>query len=542
MDELQKLKDEILEKFNKNLEEKTKGFLTPEDAEKIKVSFEDTIKKFNDEGVKNFTETIEKLNSEFLTLKEFTEEIKEIAKKQALEIDSLKAPAMPDVRTKLNREEQIKLLITSGLYSKEFSEFKGKGYKGGSAKMTLDNDESGKIQLIDVASANEVQKTVIPITDHTGSVMISEVSNIVRDDTPIRKKHVRDLLSVSSTASAQIVGGQVTDWTDALTLGATVLSENETAPESQFKSEEQTWGLKRIANSMRVSKRWLKVNGLQWVIDHVLARLPDATYNVEDDQLLFGDGVGDNVVGLVEQAQAFDLTPETYIAGAISSVATYNGGLQAMVTFAAAHNILNGDDLVIANAVEATYNATHTAVIVRNATQVIIDVAYVAEADTSVWTDSSQSIFYHDIDNAQEYDVLAVTEDIQEAKEFTVTAHVVNTQQEIQMGLLKATDANYLNIQKDNNGRVVGVNGKPIAVTNAVPAGRFFSGDFSRNGVELREFTPFNIQFAEGPDEIKKNEFVIIVEEEIIYPIYNPFAFIYGKFADAKTELETPAS
>lgn len=43
-------------------------------------------------------------------------------------------------------------------------------------------------------------------------------------------------------------------------------------------------------------------------------------------------------------------------------------------------------------------------------------------------------------------------------------------------------------------------------------------------------------------DSVKSNEIVVVVEEEIIFPIYNPYAFIYGKFASAKTELETPAS
>jgi HK97 family phage major capsid protein len=372
--------------------------------------------------------------------------------------------------------------------------------------------------------------------------MISEISEIIRDDSPSRKMHVRDLLNVSQTSSPQIVGGQVTGWTDALTLGATVLAENTAAPESTFESQENTWAVKRIANSMRISKRWFKTNGLQWVIDYVLAKLPDATYTVEDFELLFGDGSGNHVSGLAKAAQVFDLSPNTYVATSFSSVATWNGGTQALVTFAAAHGMRNGDSLTIANATETTYNATHTAVQIVNATSVIIDVAYVAEADTSAWTGTSTNIFYHTIDNAQEYDVLAVQESLLEVDEFSVSGHVVNPQQKVQMGLLKATDDNYLNIQRDAAGRVVGVNGKPIVSTSAMPAGRFISGDFSRNGAELKEFTPFNLQFVEDVTTAKANEIVIVVEEEIIFPVYNPYAFGYGKFADAKTELETPAS
>jgi hypothetical protein len=532
----EKLMNEILERFNANIEEKTKSFLKQEDIDKVKEMFTESITKFNEDGLKALNEAVEKYDAQITELKEFNKEINEIALKQAKEIDALKAPAMPDARTKLTRDEQLKTLITNSFLSKAFEDFEGTGFKGHSQKITLSNDEDGKIALVDAGS----NKAVIPITNHTGTVMISEISDIIRDDTPSRKMHVRDLLNVSETSSAQIVGGQVTGWTDALTLGATVLAENTAAPESTFTSQEQTWGVKRIANSMRISKRWFKVNGLQWVIDYVLAKLPDATYTVEDFQLLFGDGSGNNVTGLAKTAQAFDLTPNTYVATDFASVATWDSGAQALVTFAAAHGMRNGDSLTIANATHTGYNDTHTAVEVVNATQVIIDEAYVVEASTAAWTGSSSNIFYQAIDNAQEYDVLAVSEALLEVDEFAVSGHAVNPQQKVQMGLLKATDDNYLNIQRDSAGRVVGVNGKPIVSTSAVPAGKYFSGDFTRNGAELREFTPFNIQFVEDVTTAKANEIVVVVEEEIIFPIYNPFAFIYGKFADAKTELETP--
>jgi HK97 family phage major capsid protein len=538
-EEKDKLMQEILDKFNANINEKTKDFLKQEDMDKVKEMFTESITKFNKEGLKSFNEAIEKYDKELIELKEFNKEIQEIAKAQASEIDALKAPRVSEARTKLTREEQIKLLIANGFKSKAFKDFEGAGFKGHSQKITIDNDDEGKVILVDASSHN---KAVIPITDHTGTVMISEISDVVRDDTPSRKMHVRDLLNVSQTSSAQVVAGQVTGWSDALTLGATVLAENTAAPESVFTSQENTWGVKRIANSMRISKRWFKVNGLQWVIDYVLAKLPDATYTVEDFELLFGDGSGNHVTGLAKTAQAFDLTPNAYVATAFSSVATWNSGTQALVTFAAAHGMRNGDSLTIANAAAAAYNATHSAVEVVNATSVIIDVAYVVEADTSAWTGSSTNIFYHAIDNAQEYDSLAVTEALLEVDEFAVSGHVVNPQQKVQMGLLKATDDNYLNIQRDSAGRVVGVNGKPIVATSAMPAGKYISGDFTRNGAELKEFTPFNIQFVEDVTTAKANEIVVVVEEEIIFPIYNPYAFIYGKFSTAKAELETPSS
>lgn len=545
-DKAENQRAKLIADFDKKLNESTKDFLKKEEVEQIKKDFADTIKDLDVEALNKYSETIKSLKDNVKTVEDAAKEIKGIVKTQGEELRKMqdRAPKVPDVRRKASRKTHMEELIKNALTSKEFEQFKQRGFSGATSKMVLDQ-EDGKIQLKRLGSEKGdesaiVEKATVATSSHTGTVMISDVSDIVRDDAPTRVSHVRDLLNVSMTDQAQIVAGQVYDFTDALTLGAVMLAENGEAPESVFKSKENTWGLKRIANSMRLSKREISVNGLQWVLDKVLSKLPDATLFVEDVQLLFGDGTGDNVKGLTKDAQAFNLAPNTYTAGAISSVATYNGGAQALITFAAAHGLKNGDNLTIANATETSYNTTHTSVEVINTTQAVIDLAYVAEADTSAWTGSSTSPFYNKIDGAQEYDVLAVTDAMLEAGEYTVTGHVIHPSQATQIGLLKDTQGNYLNISKDANGRITGINGKPVATTTAMPYGKFLSGDFSRNGVELREFTPLNIQFAEDVESVKKNEIVIVIQEEIIFPIYNPYWFTYGKFSTAKTQLETP--
>ena len=533
MENLEKMANDILSKFDEKLKAQTENFLTEKDLATVKNDFESAIKSMDIEGLKKYGELIESLKKEVKDLTELSKEVKTIAEKQGIEIKSLKSNKIDPIRKKMNRREQVKYLVTAGLSSDEFDKFQRGGYKGHTDKMIIGGDTHPELQY------NSETKAVVPITNHTGTVMISEISDIIRDDAPIRMEHVRDLLSVGMTEQAQIVGGQVYDFTDALTYGALMLAENTAASETVFKSKENTWGLKRIANSMRISKRYFKTNGLKWVVDYVLARLPDATLTVEDFQLLFGDGVGNDVSGLQKAAQDFDLTPNTYTAGAFTSVATWDAGAQALITFTAAHGMTNGDSLTIANATETTYNATHTAVQVVNATQVIIDLAYVAEADTSAWTGVSTSIFYQAVESAQEYDVLSVAESLLQIENHSATGHVVNPQQKTKMGLLKDANNNYLNINKDLNGQATSVNGLPIIGTPAMPAGKFMSGDFSRRGAELKEYTPLNIQFVEDVITVKSNEIVVVIEEEIIFPIYNPFTFIYGKFSSAITELET---
>jgi len=531
--------ENLITRFEDKFKDLKKDFLTSEEVEKITNDFKESVKGLPMEELEKYVATIEELQKGVKNATEAAEEIKEIAVSQGAELKAMVEKgknAIPDIRRKASRKDHMKALITHALSSKEFSDFESKGFKGASNKLYLDQKD-GKIELMDVST-----KAVVPLTNHTGTVMISEISDIVRDDDPTRTSHVRDIINVGMTDQAQIVAGQVYDFSDALTMGAVMLAENGEAPESVFKSKENTWGIKRIANSMRISKRWFKTNGLQWVIDKVLTKLPDATLFVEDVQLLFGDGAGNNVKGLANDAQAFDLTPNTYVATDFSSVATYNGGTQALVTFAAAHNMKNGDNLTIADATAGApataYNKIHTSVEVINTTQVIIDTSYVADS-TALWTGTSTSPFYLAIDNAQEYDVLAVADATLEAGEYSVTGHVIHPSQATQMGLLKDTQGNYLAIQKNAAGKVVGVNGKPIVTTTAMPYGKFISGDFSRNGLELKEFTPLNIQFVEDVETVKKNEIVVVIEEEIIFPIYNPYWFLYGKFSTAKTELET---
>jgi len=527
--------DNMVAKFNKKIENATKNFLDEKGLEKVKKDFTEALKNMNKESLDAYIKTIDDFREKVTTAEKATAEVKEIVRKQGETLKTLNSPQIPAVRRKVSKKEQLKALITAGLSSDEFKAFEGRGFSGASNKMFLDNDEKGNVELKDIAT-----KTTVGVSDHTGNVMISEISDIVRDDTPTRKEHVRDLLNVSMTDQAQIVAGQVYDFTDSLTLGAVVLAENGEAPESVFKSKENTWGIKRIANSMRISKREIRTNGLKWVMDKVLAKLPDATLNVEDFELLFGDGAGNNVKGMANDARAFNLIPNTYSAGDIASVATYNGGTQVLVTFTDAHGIANGDDVAFANASESTYNATHKSVEVVNAKQILIDLAYVAEADTSSWTGTDYNPFYHSIDQAQEYDVLAVSDANLEAGEYACGGHIVNKSQQTQLGLLKDNQYNYLNITKDANGKVVSVNGKPLLGINAMSFGKFISADFSRNGMELKEFTPLNIQFVEDVTTVKKNEIVVVIEEEIIFPIYNPYWVVYGKFSTAKTQIETP--
>jgi hypothetical protein len=75
---------------------------------------------------------------------------------------------------------------------------------------------------------------------------------------------------------------------------------------------------------------------------------------------------------------------------------------------------------------------------------------------------------------------------------------------------------------------------------NAVKAGDIFVGEWSLENVQLWSFEPISLDYTEDTVTKKANKIMISSEEQIVYSIYNPFAFGYGKIATLKTQLEKP--
>lgn len=462
-------------------------------------------------------------------------ELKNILKAQGDEITALKEKGvivqMPAKQSPVSIREKMATILHSIFKSDDFKKFEDSGFKGGTNQYTL----NGNSEVIDKTKYDEElrEKAVNVTGDHTGSVLLAEISKEVRA-VPLRTTHVRNLMTVRPTAGASIVAPEVYGFTDAFTAGATMLAENTEAPLSVFKTKENTWSVKRIARAMEISKRYFKTNGLGWVVNWILSRLPDQLQFVEDFQLLFGDGTGNNVDGIAKNAQPMTLT-SAYTAGSIASVASYNGGTQSLITFAAAHGIRNGDNLTIAAATAPRYNVKHTNVIVVDEKNVIINLAYVAEASTALWTGTWTSYWYKTIKSAQEYDAITVAKAILNAGEYQASGVVLHSNTAEKIGLLKDLQAAYIGVTRDAAGNLV-ISAMPIAVTNAIPAGHCIVGDFQR-ACELAEFTPLTIQISEDTTDKRKNQVTVIAEEEIIFPLYNPYWFMYFKFSDVLSDL-----
>jgi len=486
----------------------------------------------------------EKFNSSIEELKENKEvkasltELSETIKNIGLEVTALK----DNVPKKTGMVDDysgdgVKNLIKAFINSNEYKEFAENGYKGQTSKYSLTT--KGKLVDIEATEKDQIGKTVSVSADHTGNIFITDPRLNIRDF-PLRQTHVRDLMPIDQTDSVQITAPEVYDYTDALNGGMQMLSENGEAQDIGFKTKENTWTINRIAAALPLSKRYLKTNGLSWVASYLGQRLPNFVRNKEDFQLLFGDGSGDNVDGLTKDAQSFNLDRDTYIATDFLSVASWNGGTQTLVTFNTPHLMRNGDNITIANATNAGYNGTHVSCIVRDELNIIINEAYVAETlgQVAAWTGSSASPWKNSIEDANIYDVVVVAANELRTGEYMATGVVLSPVDFDGMGLIKATDSQYVGVARDAFGNV-SINGLAITQTTAMPAGQFLVGDFQM-AVALSEYTPLSIRAVEDTTDAKKNQVTWIIEEEFIMPKYNPFWFIYGHVEAAKTLLEKP--
>lgn len=113
--------------------------------------------------------------------------------------------------------------------------------------------------------------------------------------------HIRDLIPSGETSSTTLKFPQRKLASDV--KNAAMVAEGAAKPESSFQFEMVTTEIKKIAHWMKASDELLEDQpGLRSYID---AQLIDGLRDVEDAQILKGDGTGQNLLGLYTVASAF---------------------------------------------------------------------------------------------------------------------------------------------------------------------------------------------------------------------------------------------
>lgn len=120
------------------------------------------------------------------------------------------------------------------------------------------------------------------------------------DQTPKQRLFIRDLIAPGRTQSNTIYYVKQTGFTD----NAAVVPENTAKPYSDIKFAEETTPVRTIAHMFKASKQILDdFAQLQSTVD---AEMRYGLKYVEEQEILFGDGTGAHLKGIIPQATAFN--------------------------------------------------------------------------------------------------------------------------------------------------------------------------------------------------------------------------------------------
>lgn len=389
-------------------------------------------------------------------------------------------------------------------------------------------------------------KDIVSLTDnYDGNILISQQQNRVVSPYTGKKLHMRDVLT-SLAGDPQFPNLTFAEITD-LDRNAAAVSENGELPESAFSVKENTVGTKRVGTYLRISKRMLKSRA--YVQSYIVAMLPEAVYNAEDWNILFGDGNGEHFEGIahkqgVKSVESLISTAvATGVAGSVKAVSAYNSTKGVVVEFKDAHpEILDGTKIQFAGATKVTGLNSVNDVIKMNDRMLLFPEMTFPEAETTVaamtWTVTHGA--FKSIESPNSLDAIKTAFAVMTYANYAPTAVVLNP-----------ITVNAIESEKDTSGRNLGlvevvngvkyIGGRPIVEYTGIPAGKYLLGDFGPAAAALVDYTNLTLEFAEDVNTKLTNQVAIIAQEEVIFPIYNPWAFAYGDLAALKTAITAEA-
>jgi HK97 family phage major capsid protein len=450
------------------------------------------------------------------------EQLREMLKKSMDVIEKAhKTPGGMDMLSKF--DEQLNAMFDS----EKFQEFvEGKTRKSGA----FDGFSLKDIVSITANGADGA--------NYTGDNLISRQDNRYFSKYNPAKLHLRDIVNVlqGDPEHPTHTFGQV----DSVDRNFRYVTENGELPESAFSLKEVVSNTARIGTHLKVSKRMLKSR--IFVRSWLIATLPDRMYLAEDWGMLFGDGSGENLLGVANMTGCVPV--ETIItgpivsiaAGGVSSYTSYNSGADTILEFAAPQpDIMEGMKITLAATGVSAANTTYD-VIKMNDRQILLKgLAYSSDLSAAATTATVQHGAYHSIVLPNSADVIKTIIAVMSYAQYNPNAIVLNPITLNAIECEKDTTGRNLGLVVGNNG-VKYIGGVPVIEMNSMPIGKYLVGDFLK-AADLIDYTALSIEFAEDVNTKLKNYVAVIAQEEVIFPVYMPWAFAYGSLASVKTAI-----
>lgn len=345
--------------------------------------------------------------------------------------------------------------------------------------------------------------------------------------------HLRDLIPVipGDPAFLSITWPIIYD----LDRNARFLTENGALPKSSFKVKEHTTSVTRLGTQIDLSKRMLKSRA--YVMAVVLQMLPEAIYNAEDWNILFGDGQGTNLPGIISYKDhgiraVEDIINEAIVsgeAGSILSITPTNDNTDAIVEFTKAYELIkDGMTITLSGCTNSSLNASH-AVVKMNDRQVLLRGVKITAEDTQAAeaTFTVNMAGFKNIQTPNSEDVIRTAAVVMTIGQYRPRAIVLHPATVNMMESEKDTIGRPLGLVKVVNG-VKTIAGLPIVEYSGISYDEYFLGDFYQ-GCTLVEYSNLSLEFADDVLYKSKNMVAGLAAEELILQVRMPFAFSYGK-------------
>ena len=368
-------------------------------------------------------------------------------------------------------------------------------------------------------------KDIVSMTDnYSGDHLITQQQNRVVSQVSNKRIHMRDVLNTleGDPKYPNLAFTQVYEFD----RNARYVTENGRLPESSFKAKEVQTGTKRLGIHLPISKRMLKSR--VFIRSFILKMLPEAVYQAEDWNILFGDGNGENLLGIANHKGVYPvetIISEDYVsgsAGSVKSVSGYNSNKDTVVEFTNPQDqILDGMTIAFTGATGLTALNSANQLVKINDRQILLKgVAYTEETSTSSMTFKVSHGAFKSVEEPNSLDVVKTGFAVMTYAQYTPNAIALNP-----------ITVNAMESEKDTTGRNLG-----IIETNNILPGKYLIGDFNI-AANLVDYTLLTLEWAEDVESKLKNEIVLIAQEEVIFPVYMPWAFAYGDLAALKEAI-----
>lgn len=503
--------------------------------------------------VGGFVDAINKSNEGLLSDDDFTKRIEELGKKMA-GVDALEELRKENeqlLKQVKRMGENLEKLQQKGISMETINKFDEKLNEMFDSEKFQEfaSGRKNKSGQFEGFSLKEAEAAPVSMTNnYSGDILISQQQSRVVSLIAQKPLHMRDILSV--------INGDPEHTTltytqcDSMDRNARYVTENGRLSKSNLSFKEVTTGTTRLGTYIPVSKRMLKSR--VYLRSWLLAVLPDAVRMAEDWNILFGDGKGENLLGIAnhEGVKSVESIVSGAIvsgaAGSVVSITPYNEKQDTLIEFKEPQPlILDGMQITIENASTASgLNKTHSVVKVTDRQILLVGAALsAAEATATVaavtWKVNNGA--FKSIEAPNSEDVVNTAFAVMTYGQYFPNAIVLNPITVNAMSSEKDALGRKLDIIKVVNG-IKYVGSRPIIEYTGIQPGKYLLGDFSPNGASIVDYTAMTLEWATDVDYILSNEVALIAQEEVIFPVYMPWAFAYGDLAALKAAITKPVT